>query len=219
MKCSIDMENTALRRELILTPGGVEKFLSSRWVEGIGPAYAQRIVDRFGTEAIRTLRDEPEKVAEIPGIGINRATSASESIRNAAPHDVNTVAFLYSCGIGDLFIERILAKYRKRAHDVVLNDPYSMVEDVWQLSFFTADKIGRYLNIEADDPRRLEAALVTAVKHFAEDGHLFASVDEAVGYASSITSVSPEKIRQEVDRVVQSGRNLKSMVIFFVALQ
>lgn len=196
-------------QELELTPQGVEKFLSSRWVEGIGPVYAKKIVDTFGSEAINILLHEPEKIEEIPGIGHTRAIAASESLREKKD-SILTIAFLYSCGIGDMFIERILAKYKKRAESVIMNDPYSMVEDVWQLSFFTADKIGRRLNIGPGDPRRLAGALVTAVKHYAEEGHLFALPDEAVGYAASITSVPNENVRDTIRVAVDSDRLIES---------
>lgn len=200
---------TTTQELLALTPQGVEKFLSSRWVEGIGPVYARRIVDKFGTDALRIVRDETEKVEEIDGIGTARAAAAAESIARIG-NSAATVAFLYSCGIGDLFIERILAKYKDEAEKVITGDPYAMVENVWQLSFFTADKIGRKLGIAADSPQRLCAALVTAVKHFAEEGHLFASPDEAVAQAASIASIDPDKVRGAIDTAVATGRLVES---------
>ena len=95
-----------------------------------------------------------------------------------------------------MFIERILNKYRKRAEKIIHTDPYSMVEDVWQLSFFTADKIGRKLGIPKDDPRRIQGALVTAVKHFAEAGHLFATQEEAVAGTAKMTGAC-QKCRRD----------------------
>lgn len=188
---------------------GVEEFLASPWVEGIGAAYAKKLVERFGTDAVRILAEEPERAEEVGGIGGARVAKAHESLKNIK-WDINLLIFLFSCGLSDMFIERILNKYRKRSEKVITTDPYSMVEDVWQLSFFTADKIGRKLGIAQDDPRRLQGALVTAVKHFAEAGHLFATQEEAVTGASKMTGADPEKVAAEIKPTVDSGRLVDS---------
>ena len=193
-----------------VTPEAVEEFLASHWVEGIGPAYAKKLVEKFGTDAIKVLIKNPEKAAqEISGLGEARAEKAQESLKQVK-WDINLLLLLFSCGIDDIFIERILNKYRKKTEHIVLEDPYSMVEDVWQLSFFTADKIGKHLGIAKDDPRRLQAALVTAVKFAAEAGHLFATQEEAVASAARISGEEPEKVAREIENAVASGRLVSS---------
>ena len=193
-----------------VTPEAVEEFLASHWVEGIGPAYAKKLVDKFGKDAIKVLIDNPEKATQkISGLGEARAEKAQESLKQVK-WDINLLLFLFSCGIDDTFIERILNKYRKKTEQIVLEDPYSMVEDVWQLSFFTADKIGKHLGIAKDDPRRLQAALVTAVKFAAEAGHLFATQEEAVASAARISGEEPEKVAREIENAVSSGRLVSS---------
>lgn len=199
------MESKELENRLPLTAQGIEKFLSSNKVEGIGPVYARKIVDRFGTDTLKIIRDDSKRIEEIPGVGTSRAEAASESLR-AITQPVDLLAFLYSSGVSDMFIDRIFGKYRKRAEKIIMTDPYSMVEDVWQLSFFTADKIGRAMGISAEDPRRLRGALVTAVKHYAEDGHLFATPDEAVAHAASIAHANPDKVRDQIQATVDEGR-------------
>ena len=193
-----------------VTPEAVEEFLASHWVEGIGPAYAKKLVDKFGKDAIKVLIDNPEKATQkISGLGEARAEKAQESLKQVK-WDINLLLFLFSCGIDDTFIERILNKYRKKTEQIVLEDPYSMVEDVWQLSFFTADKIGKHLGIAKDNPRRLQAALVTAVKFAAEAGHLFATQEEAVASAARISGEEPEKVAREIENAVASGRLVSS---------
>lgn len=197
-------------QRLPVTPQAVEDFLASKWVEGIGPAFARKLVEKFGTDAVTLLMENPEKAAEeVPGLGTARAEKAAESLRNIK-YDPTLLLFLFSCGIGDTIIERIINKYRKKTESVILADPYSMVEDVWQLSFFPADKIGRALNIPADDPRRLRAALVTAVKFAAEAGHLFATEEQAVASAARISGEEPEKVACEIQGAVEAGRLVKS---------
>lgn len=203
------MDNCESEKNLPLTPQGVEKFLSSRRVEGIGPVFAKKIVERFGTGALGVLAENPERLEEISGFGSVRAHTASESLK-AMTQPIELVAFLYSCGVSELFIDRIFGKYRRRAANIIATDPYSMVEDVWQLSFATADKIGRAQGIPSDDPRRLSGALVTAVKLYAEDGHLFATPDEATTRAAAIAHVEADKVKEQIRATVETGRLVES---------
>ncbi|MDE5749446.1 MAG: hypothetical protein K2H87_01595, partial [Duncaniella sp.] len=195
---------------LPVTTEGVRDFLAGPWAAGIGPAYAARLTEHFGTDAVRVLAENPaEAAAAVPGLGSVRAEGASESLR-AVTAPLGLLIFLCSCGIGETYIERILAKYRKRATEVVASDPYSMVEQVWQLSFFTADKIGRALGIPDGDPRRLTAALVTAVKRHAEQGHLFATHAEAVAEGARIAGVDAVAVEAQIATAVADGRLVES---------
>ena len=192
-----------------LTAAGVERFLAGAWVPGIGPAFAHKLVERFGTDAVRVLASEPDRALDVPGLGEAKVRTASEALRTLR-HPADLLVFLCSCGLSDEMIERIFAKYRGRTAAVVAADPYAMVENVWQLSFFMADKIGHALGIAPDDPRRLQGALVGAVKHFAEQGHLFATPAQATARAAEITGTSPEAIRREIPATVASGRLVES---------
>lgn len=194
---------------LPITPKGVMEFLAGPYVEGIGTVFARRLVDRFGDDAVHVLLHDPQLAAEIPGMSAARVEKAAESIRGLA-WPTRFLLFLYSCGVGNTYTERILNKYKKRAVEKVLNDPYSMVEDVWQLSFYTADKIGRALGVSPDDPRRLQGALVTAVKSYSMDGHLFATHEQAITYAAKIAGVSAEQVSGQLKSVLESGRLVQS---------
>ncbi len=192
-----------------LTREGVVAFLAGKWVEGIGEVYANRLVDRFGTDAIRVLTEEPAKAMDVEGLGKTRVEVASESLK-ALPYPANLLAFLFSCGLNDTEIGKIFGKYRKRTEEVVTSDPYGMVEDVWRFSFFSADKVGKRLGIAEDDPRRLRGALLTAVKRYAENGHLFATPEEAVNLASTFTKCENDKVRNEIPYLVEEGRLIES---------
>ncbi|MDE6311739.1 MAG: AAA family ATPase [Muribaculaceae bacterium] len=192
-----------------LADEGVRAFLAGAYVEGVGPVYARRLVERFGTDAIRVLRDGPVEAEGIPGLGAVRIEQASKSLHEL-PASADLLAFLYGCGLGEGYIERILGKYRRRTAEVIASDPYEMVENVWQLSFHTADKIGRALGIEADDPRRLRGALLTAVKHYADEGHLFATFEEALREAARISGVDVDILRPQIQTLVAEGRLVES---------
>lgn len=195
--------------ELPLSPEGVEQFLAGPWISGIGPAYARRIVEVLGNGALRRMADTSQPLPVVKGVGESRMATAAESLKSLR-YDPGLLAFLCSCGLSDMYIERILGKYRKRTREVILADPYSMVEDVWQLSFFTADKIGRRLGIAPDDTRRLQGALVTAVKRAAEAGHLFTTPEEAVARAAEMTGADHSRVEAAIAPVIASGRLVES---------
>lgn len=197
------------------TRAGVERLLASDMVEGIGAVYAKRLVDTLGDATLQLLVNEPEKCSVVKGIGESRIQKASESLK-ILRYPLSLLTFLFSCGISEMYIDRILGKYRKRAEAVILDDPYSMVEDVWQLSFFTADKIGRSLGMPPDDPRRLKGALVTAVKHFSDNGHLFARPEDTLSYAADITGVPEEKIAAWIDAAADDGRIVRSRGVLYL---
>ena len=192
-----------------LTSEGTVGFLASKWIEGIGEVYARRLVDKFGTDAIRVLAEEPLKAESVEGLGKTRVEVAQESLHNL-PYPADVLAFLFSCGLSDTEIGKIFGKYRKRTKEVVIADPYSMVEDVWRFSFFSADKIGKRLGIADDDLRRLGGALLTAVKRYAEEGHLFATQDQAVRLASSMTKTDEEKVKKALPILLAEGRLVES---------
>lgn len=191
------------------TTKGIESFLAGSFVEGIGPVYARKLVEKYGKEIIPVLKDNPSVITGISGLGANRVSTASKSL-NELKLPLEILLFLYSCEIPELFIGRILDKYKRKVKDIILRDPFDMVEDVWKLSFFIADKIGKLLNIKDDDPRRLRGALVTAVKHHADNGHLFAKPEEALEYASQITGIETAKINEVIDSLINDHRLIKS---------
>ena len=202
--CFSNMENTKANR-FKFTEDGVKAFLKSSAVEGIGKVYADRLVDKYGTNVIQMLLEAPTSVKDVRGVGETRLLEASESLKQYR-YSPDITLMLYSAGVPELFVDRIFGKYRKKAAEIIITDPYSMVEDVWRLSFFTADKIGTYLGIKKDDSRRLRGAVVTAIKHFADNGHLFARTDEALEYASKITGIQASRIAEEINPLITEGR-------------
>ena len=203
------MKNTTKNVHLPVSENGIEAFLTSSLVEGIGPAYAKSLVEKFGTDTLDVLLNKPEEAMQIPGLGEKRIAMAIESLKKIT-YPLETFVFLYSCGLSESYIDRIFAKYKKNTSKVITEDPYSMVEDVWQLGFFTADKIGCNLGIPKDDSRRLQGAIVAAVKRYADNGHLFATPDQAVETAASISGVEPEAIRASLTPTIETERIISS---------
>lgn len=198
-----------METRLAATEKGIESFLSGKWVEGIGEVYARKLTEKYGLEAVSILRDNPGSISGIVGLGSSRLAKASESLA-MLPFELDLALSLYSCDIPEAYIEKIFRKYKKKTREVLTSDPYQMIEDVWRLSFFVADKIGRAMRIPDDDPRRLRGAILTSIKHYAENGHLFATPTEAIQYASMISGVSEDKFNNLIESLLADKRVVES---------
>lgn len=200
------------KKEISLTkpsPEGVKTFLQSSFIKGIGEVYATRIVETVGNKILDPNFDFDEGLQEVPGLGINKIEEVKQSFLEIK-YNPSFLAFLYSTGLSDPEVEKILSHYKKYTEKVISEDPYQMVEEVFKFSFFSADKIGRYLNIPKDDPRRIRGALLTSVKIYAENGHIYATPEETIATTAKITGINPEKISPEIDNLIKEERIVKS---------
>lgn len=191
------------------SPQGVEAFLQSPFIKGIGKVLAERIVRKVGCDIISPDFDFNSQLTGISGSSESKIQELKAGFDDLK-YSPNILAFLYSCGLKDVEVEKIIGHYKKNIEQVITEDPYQMVEEVFKLSFFTADKIGRFMGISSQDPRRLQGALLTAVKFYAEDGNMFATEDQALETASRITGVERELIAPEISRVIEDQRIIKS---------
>lgn len=208
------------REKSAISEDGAARLMASSAVPGIGKVYASRLTQEYGHDILRRLMEEPQTV-EIKGLPQQKILAASQALTELGEQKVRLMAFLYSCNVPEIFVDRILAKYRGKDADKFLEDPYAMVERVWRLTFFTADKIGKALGIEGADIRRLKGAVLTSIKHFAEEGHLFATRDQTLAYAAGIANVEESAVLPaiaaliEEEAIVESRGGLYLPVYYF----
>lgn len=191
------------------TPEGVISFLSGSFINGIGKVYASRIVENTGLKIIEENFDF-KTLFQIPGIPEKNIISLVDSL-SGLKLPRKTLALLYSTGLRDADIKKIISHYGSRVEKVIGFDPYDMVENVWKFSFFSADKIGKFIGIKNDDPRRIKGALLTSVKFYAEEGNLFATESQILQTASRITGVEPSKILPEIENLTEEKRLMKNL--------
>lgn len=191
------------------TPEGLVRFLSSSFVKGVGPVYARKITDKYSFDIFSPDFDWEATSCADAGLPEKSFNDLKESLSNLKV-DSNGALLLFSAGLSDTEAEKILAHYGRNTLAAILEDPYDMVENVWKVSFFTADKIGQYLGIAADDPRRLRGALLTAVKYYAEKGSLFADEIRAVKTAAALAGTDEEKVAPQLEALVTDERLVRS---------
>lgn len=192
------------------TSKGVEDFFAGPFVKGIGKIYAGRIAEKIGKDFPESIKDLEKILESVPGIGGKKIKEILQSLEELK-YPPALLAFLYSCGLSDAWVMKILSHYKKDTATVILEDPYQMVEEVFKLPFAIADKIGNYLKIPADNPGRIKGALLTAVRIYAEKGHMFAREEEAVTVAGKIAGLEKELIIPRIKNLIEEQRLVKSL--------
>jgi exodeoxyribonuclease V alpha subunit len=172
---------------------GIERFLGSGIIPGIGPELARRLVGHFGMDTLEIIDRRPDRLIEVSGIGAGRAAKLAAAF--AAQREVQDVmVFLRGHGVSAAFAARIVKKYGKDAINVVRANPYRLAHEIWGIGFRTADAIAEKLGIARDAPERLEAGLLHALETGAEDGHLHLPDDELVAAAAELLGVVADRL-------------------------
>jgi exodeoxyribonuclease V alpha subunit len=180
---------------------GVERYLGSGIVKGIGEAYAKRIVAAFGMETLRVLDETPARLAEVEGLGAKRIGAIGKAWgEQRAIRDV--MVFLQAHGASPALALRIFKRYGPRAIEVVSREPYRLAMDVWGVGFRTADRIAAELGIARDSPRRIEAGLLQALRDARDAGHVYLPALELVSRAAALLEIDRAEKGAELDRAI-----------------
>lgn len=156
---------------------GVEKFLSSGLIKGIGPVLAKRIIAHFGEKTLDVLSSRQEKLSEVEGLGrkklaeIKKSWSEHEDIREL-------IIFLQQHGISTNLATKIYQQYGRRAFHILKNNPYQACHDIWGVGFKTADQMALKLGMQTDSPERVKAYIHYLLEKDSEDGHVFSKQSE-----------------------------------------
>ena len=152
------------------TTRGLARYLASSTFQGIGEKLARRIVDKLGPEALETIRDDPAALEGIRGLRADVATKLAETVRlEIGSHQVH--AFLRGLELGPWQSAAIVEKLGLETEERVRQDPYQLAGVVRGIGFGTADRVAAALGIERDDPRRVRAGLLHALREAADQGH------------------------------------------------
>ncbi|HOI91914.1 MAG TPA: ATP-dependent RecD-like DNA helicase [Candidatus Rifleibacterium sp.] len=156
---------------------GIEKYLGSGMIKGIGPVTARRLVETFGLDTLEVIENNPEKLAECPGIGPGKAEKiASGWFLQRSIQDI--MIFLQGHGISPAYATRIYRKYDREAVRRVSENPYILAHEVPGMGFKKADSIAAEFGITGNDPRRVKAAILYLMSTITKDGHLFLKEEE-----------------------------------------
>ncbi|WP_289742227.1 ATP-dependent RecD-like DNA helicase [uncultured Duncaniella sp.] len=182
---------------------GIEKYLGSGLVKGIGPAYAKAIVSRFGLETIDVIENDIERLLEVPRLGKKRMEKIRDSWEKQK--DIKEVmVFLQGYGVSTAFAAKIYRKYEKESIAKVKENPYQLADDIWGIGFKTADSIASKMGYEKNDPRRCRSGILYALNELAEDGHVYAEPDQLVEAATKLLDAEEAPVRQALATMIET---------------
>ena len=167
---------------------GIRRYLGSGLIKGIGPVFAERIVDHFGEDTLRVIEEEPARLVEVPGLGPKRTAKITAAwAEQKAIKEV--MVFLQGVGVSTSIAVRIYKKYAEKSIDVVRTEPYRLAADVWGIGFKTADAIAQAVGIPHDSPERVKAGLQYTLSQATDGGHCYLPADQLVAEATKILDV------------------------------
>jgi exodeoxyribonuclease V alpha subunit len=152
------------------TLAGIERYLGSGLIDGVGPAYAKRIIEKFGTDTLNIIEHESARLEQVEGIGSKRRQEIRASwIKQKAVHSI--MLFLHQHGISPARALRLYKTYGDSAEAVLLANPYQLATDIHGIGFKTADAIATRVGMAKDATQRLQAGLLYALTEAANRGH------------------------------------------------
>jgi len=151
---------------------GLETYLASSGIPGVGPVLAGRIVAHFGVHAPRVLSESPGRLREVKGISAKKAATITSKWKEDEEGRA-LVVLLRALGLSNRLVTRIRQRYGDKAAQVVTRDPYRLVDEIGGVGFRTADALAREQGLPKDDPRRVEAAVSHVLTEAASDGSCF----------------------------------------------
>ena len=188
------------------TINGIQKYLGSGLIKGLGPVMAGRIVDQFGQKTLDIIENEIERLAEVRGIAeksiakIAKAWEAQKEIRDV-------MIFLQSHGVSSAYATKIFKRYGDRSIAVVQQNPYRLATDIYGIGFLKADSIAKELGFEDDCRPRVEAGVLYKLQQLAEEGHVYFPYESLVGQCREILGVAPEAVSRAISSLA-AGRQV-----------
>jgi len=173
---------------------GIEKFLSSGLVKGIGPVLARRIVKKFGQDTIEIISGHPDRILEVEGVGdvklkeIKKSWAENQHIRGL-------IIFLQEHNVSTSIATRVYRQYGEKSFQVLKRNPYQLCLDIWGIGFKTADQIALKLGMDPASADRVRAFVLYLLEKAAEQGHVFCFADEVEENCRKELEVEADKVQ------------------------
>ncbi len=183
---------------------GLERYLGSGLIPGIGPAFAKRIVSAFGMDSLSMLDHEPERLRLIPGLGEKRIQEVKKAWASQRAIS-NVMMLLQTHGASPALAARIYKHYGDSAARVVQESPYRLAMEVRGIGFKTADRIAKSLGIAGDHPERVQAGVLHELNGLADQGHVLFPREALSEKAALMLEVDESHVGPAIDKLWASG--------------
>ncbi len=181
---------------------GMEKYLGSGLIKGVGPKFAKKIVRKYGMDTFAVIEDNVEVLAEIEGIGKKRVQMIAESWEKQKEVK-NIMLFLQEHQVSTSFAAKIYKQYENDSISVMKENPYKLADDIWGIGFKTADQIAMKLGFGKESYVRLRSGLMYTLSELSNEGHVYAEKQQLIDKASELLEAAPETVVMTVDDMLR----------------
>ena len=198
-----EFQVTVFEETLPATAYGIEKYLGSGLVRGIGPKYAKLIVNRFGEDTLEVIETDPDRLYEVPGIGRKRVEQIKSSWTEQKEIR-NIMLFLRGHDVSCAHAARIYKQYGADSLQVVRENPYRLADDIWGIGFRTADAIASRLGFGKDRFVRLRSGLIYTLNRLADEGHCYGTREQLVEAAGQLLDTEESLLESALDEMTRA---------------
>jgi exodeoxyribonuclease V alpha subunit len=192
---------------------GIEKYLGSGLIKGVGPVTAKRIVAHFGLDTLDVIENQIERLVEVKGIAKKRITKIQQAWE-AQKAIKEVMVFLQGHGVSTTYAVKIFKQYGEAAITTVTQNPYQLATDIYGIGFLTADKIAHNLGVSPDSEFRYRAGLVHVLSEAAESGHCYLPQPELIELAGEqLTTESHKPSAEAIAFVVDAMAQSKELIL------
>jgi len=205
------------------TKDGIEKYLGSGMVKGIGPGFAKRMVDRFGTEILSIIENRSEELETVEGIGPKRRVRIKQAWQEGKQVR-EIMLFLHGNGVSTSKAVRIYKTYGDQAISKVKNNPYVLAKDIYGIGFKTADQIAHNLGIPKDSLNRASAGIDHVLLDATTEGHCALPLAQLTASATKLLEVAQGTVEQALSQMITkwcsaAGNNSRRVVDLHASFQ
>jgi len=184
---------------------GIKKYLSSGLVKGIGPVFAERIVEYYSTNTLDVIDDNPDALLEVNGIGKKRLERIKATWdEQRAIREV--MIFLQGFGISPTFAKKVFREYQEKSMEIIKENPYQLARDIWGIGFKTADTAARKMGMATDAAIRIDAGVEYVLSELSNEGHTCYPVDLFLVAAQELLQVESTLIDDRLEAILAEDR-------------
>ncbi len=180
---------------------GIEKYLGSGLIKGVGPKYAKKIVAQFGIETLEVIETDISRLQEVDGIGKKRIQMIRDSWERQKEIK-NVMLFLQDHGVSTSFAAKIYRQYGNESLDKMKENPFQMADDIWGIGFKTADGIAQKLGFAKEAYVRLRSGIMYTLSNLADEGHVFAYKEQLIAKAAELLEAEESSIVMTLDQMI-----------------
>ncbi len=187
------------------TADGIERYLSSGLISGVGKKTAERIVKEFGAQALEVIRAEPDRVAQLSGVGKKKAEILNAALLKQSEFD-EILRFLVEHQISPNLSAKIYERFKGKTLDIIKSDPYVLAREIRGVGFQTADTIAMNLGVRPDSPKRLQAGIYFALDAASDEGHCYLSRQALLERARHLLGLEQEvDLDEHIGELISKG--------------